>query len=250
MKWRWGNCLENFACIKRQHFASTKTRCPTALGKAMPEFGKLIAAPKPGSPFKRACGGRIFFCNFCGRAKAVGTWKTWAAKGPAKLPSLFFAFPHSLRCQFPTWRRRWCRVIGYRQLPPCAGQRGSSLITGTGLSGEGILSHTAGVRCGGAGSANLAPVCLTGFRRRKSCLGSRQQNKICPLEIQIFENPVRQFRFWRDYWRFSRMAGRRPPLGRLYPILNEAEQPAGALGACFYQAVWAMRLIASAASIG
>ena len=40
------------------------------------------------------------------------------------------------------------------------------------------------------------------------------------------------------------MAGERPPLKRLYPILNEADQPAGDLGVYFYQAVWAARQIA------
>lgn len=65
------------------------------------------------------------------------------------------------------------------------------------------------------------------------------------MKYKFLKNPVRQFRFWRDYLRFSRMAGERPALGKLYPILDDAEQPAGALGAYFFQAVWAARLIIS-----
>ncbi len=65
------------------------------------------------------------------------------------------------------------------------------------------------------------------------------------MKYRLLQSPLRQFRFWRDYLRFSRMADERPALSKLYPILDDADQPAGALGAYFYQAVWAARLILS-----
>lgn len=66
------------------------------------------------------------------------------------------------------------------------------------------------------------------------------------MKYDFFQNPRRQLRFWRDYFRFSRLAGERPPLKKLYPILNEADRSAGDLGVYFYQAVWATQQIATA----
>jgi len=73
----------------------------------------------------------------------------------------------------------------------------------------------------------------------------RVEVPILIMKYRLLQSPLRQFRFWRDYLRFSRMADERPALSKLYPILDDADQPAGALGAYFYQAVWAARLILS-----
>lgn len=63
------------------------------------------------------------------------------------------------------------------------------------------------------------------------------------MKYRFLKNPVRQARFWRDYFEFSRRAGEAPALLKLYPMLDDIDQPAGDLGAYFYQATWAARLI-------